>query len=137
MAKIGQFGDTAISAVDICKRDAISAEDSWEIACRERIANENSRGKSCPKLAFLGIVHSGLVKGIDAFGDVSRKYKTKNGQYALNAIEILQDDHSLAQRKRILWKRVMEKSREDSNKTQNNQMEVVIALWEKHFINRL
>lgn len=134
MMRMGQFGEVAILAVDICKNESVFPEAAWSMACNEIIASESSRKKGCPRAAFLGLSHAGLINGIGVSGE-SNCMITKNRQYALTAIGILRDNPDLARDEKELWKRVMSNLGENDNKKPNHQMEIVISLWDHGFIN--
>jgi len=85
-------------------------------------ASESQRKKSCPHGAFLGLCEEGLVVGIPR-GDFTRSKRNK--AYAVRAVSMIRRDPSLADDTRKLWRRVIGGSR----KVENNQMDVVVALW--------
>ena len=80
------------------------------------------QGKGCPKGAFLGLCNAGLIQGVSA-GNYARA--SKNGQYAVRAVEILNGNRFLASQPELLWKKVA-----GNTKTPNHQIDVVIGLWE-------
>ena len=134
---MGQFGNASILAAEICKKEGVCPEDAWKRACCEKINNLKSRKKGCPRAAFIGLVQAGLVHGCDVVENVRRKVEGKNGQYAVIAVQILRDDPQLASNKSALWKLVLRKLGLANDKTHNNQMDVVSALWDKGLIIKL
>ena len=80
--------------------------------------------KSCPKGAFLGLCEMGLVKGIPG-GHYTKS--SSNKKYALDAVAELRRNPKLLNDSGALWSAVMERNAKSIN--QNNQMDVVIALW--------
>ncbi len=131
---MGQFGRASILAVDICKRDALSPAVAWRIACSEKISSVNSRKKGCPRATFLGMVRAGLINGIAAGVDACCQ-SSKNGQYAAVAVGVLRESPMLAKNENVLWKTVMGKLGQASNKAPNNQMDIVISLWNQGLVN--
>lgn len=121
---MSKYGETAILAVELVESGkALDPEDGWERAVRQMFPGSQSlQDKGCPKGAFLGLCREGLVKGIDA-GPHGRP--SKNGKYALDAAQVLRRNRFLCSQPSLLWKKVAGPS-----KTENHQMEVVIALWQ-------
>ena len=95
-----------------------------------------ARRKGCPKQAFLGLCQAGLIRGVS--GD--RCVKTDpslNRDYAQVAVRLLAADPGLAHAGAAeLWRRVMEEVRGDPEKRHNQQMDVVLTLWNKRLIER-
>lgn len=123
------YGEAAILAVEIVSREiASSPKEAWEHATAEVFPNSPSmRNKGCPKGAFLGLCEEGLVRGIPrGFYTQSRK----NKEYALRAVRLLKEDPYTPKDPLLLWNRVMAGDPKDYNQ----QMEVVLALWEIGYI---
>ena len=84
-----------------------------------------SRDKSCPRNAFLGLAEDGLIVGVPS-GQYTRSKLNK--RYATRAVCLLRQKPYLANTSSELWRLVMS-AEHDRNKTHNNQMDVVTALW--------
>lgn len=85
--------------------------------------------KGCPRAAFLGLCEAGAVVGIKP-GKYGAPRNGKNARYALNALGILQASPIACYDKQKLWAKATapEKLRE------NQQMDVVIALWNEKLL---
>jgi benzoyl-CoA reductase/2-hydroxyglutaryl-CoA dehydratase subunit BcrC/BadD/HgdB len=96
-----------------------SPEDAWEQASCEIFGEgTSSQKKTCPKNAFLGLYNCNNT--------------TKNAEYAREAMEYLLErypNQNADMATRELWKKVLEKLSEDLSKTHNQQMNVVLALY--------
>ncbi|MBD2497705.1 DUF6979 family protein [Nostoc sp. FACHB-280] len=129
---MGQFGINAIEATKLLKSGYKSAEQAWYESA-ETYISEPSRDKDCPRIAFLGLCAAGLVVGVSP--NTVKLIDSKNGNYAVKAVELLVANHNLArQGKTKLWELVMSELKENWNKAQNGQMDVVMTLWEKNLI---
>lgn len=107
------------------KQKEINLVDLWKEQCRKNELKEASIKKGCPRLAFVGLCENELVKGIR----VKNSYKKSlNKNYAVEAVKILRDNKK-NYTTRELWKEIGNK-----DKKHNNQMNVVIVLWEKGMI---
>ena len=101
--------------------------DAWSTAARKIFPESSAlEKKGCPKGAFLGLCKRGMVDGIPA-GQYSGT--SKNGDYAVAAVEILRTNRFLTSQPQMLWKKVA-----GNAKTENGQMAVVIGLWEADLI---
>ena len=89
---------------------------------------ESIQKKGCPKNAFIGLCETGKIKGIEK---IKLEPKTKNGKYAIEALKFINKDISIKE----LWKKVLIETRENLNKSHNNQMNVVKVLFENNEIN--
>ena len=87
-----------------------------------------ARKKGCPRGAFLSLSEEGLVKGIPAGRYTASK---DNKGYAVRAAELLIEGKQ-SWSTSSLWRAVTD----DPEKTHNNQMDVVMALWRNHLIRR-
>lgn len=129
---MGQYGEAAVRAARYCiEGDAQSPKEAWSRAISELSSSTESRRKSCPKDAFLGLCEAGLVCGIPA-GDHGAPAGNKNGRYAVDACEILQSNPVLLGDRKALWNSVSRPRPEN----QNGQLEVVIALWKAGLIQK-
>ncbi len=88
---------------------------------------KSSQVKGCPRGAFLGLCEAGLVKGVPA-GTYTRA--SKNKKYAVDAVAALKVNSALASDKQALWKAVLR----GKTKSHNEQLDVVIALWNSGLI---
>ncbi|MBD2597057.1 hypothetical protein H6G74_22400 [Nostoc spongiaeforme FACHB-130] len=130
---MGQYGINAIEATKLLNSGYKSAEQAWRKSAEILISKESSREKPCPRSAFLGLCAAGLVVGVSP--NTVKLMDSKNGNYAVKAVELLVANHNLArQGKTKLWKQVMSELKENPNKKQNGQMDVVMTLWEKNLI---
>ena len=84
------------------------------------------QSKVCPKGAFLGLCIQGMIDGIPP-GDYSKP--SKNGEYAIAAVEILKGNPFLTSQPELLLNKAV-----GNTKTENGQMDVVIGLWEASLI---
>ena len=101
--------------------------DAWQFAVLEVFPeSQESRKKSCPRNAFLGLCEEGIVKNSKP-GNYSNSIDNKS--YAISAINILKLERNVAT-KNELWKLVTE----GNNKKHNSQMDVVLALWNNNLI---
>ena len=125
------FGDAAVRAAELVQAGTCrSPRDAWKRATAELFPHSRSmREKGCPKAAFLGLCGEGLVSGI-APGEYTPSQENK--RYAANAAALLGRDPSLAVRgPKALWDRVMA----GREKRHNSQMDVVLALHRRGFLN--
>ena len=94
---------------------------------------DTAASKCCPRAAFLGLIHAGLITGVP--GD-SNRLPGKNARYALVALDLLRHGSSHSSKPTALWGEVMKKV-QGGNKKHNSQMHVVTALWnEKIFVGQ-
>lgn len=123
-----QYGKVAVEAVKlvllVLEEGIESPIDAWEKAASKIIKSQSSQKKSCPKNAFLGLCEKGMIRGIKGG---SYNAGQKNKKYAIKAVKILRKQPELSEDKKALWAEVSDKSHED-------QMDVVISLWNKKLI---
>ena len=122
------YRDAAVLAAELISSDS-SAEPvaAWKQATsRVFPSSADMRKKGCPKGAFLGLCNAGLIVGVEP-GDYAKP--TKNGEYAVDAVDVLRKNKFLALQPNLLWKKVA-----GNAKTQNQQMDVVVGLWEAGLI---
>lgn len=101
--------------------------EAWHKAAKKVFpASLDLQKKGCPKGAFLGLCARGMIKGVPP-SEYSRL--TKNGEYAVAAVEILRSNRFLKSQPELLWKKAV-----GNTKTENGQMDVVIGLWEANLI---
>ena len=123
-----KYREAAVLAVQLLHEGTASDPlDAWSRSMQKIFPNsEDLRKKGCPKGAFLGLCNVGLIQGIDP-GSYAKP--TKNGDYAVSAVEILRANRFLTSQPDMLWKKVA------GNKSENNQMDVVVGLWIEKLIN--
>jgi hypothetical protein len=113
---------------DLCKNgDEKDPVKAWQSAIAQFTKSTCSRGKPCPRSAFLGLCEEGLVSGIPP-GTYTTSVKNK--AYALRAVAALRKDPALAISSSALWNSI-------KTDVENDQggMDVVIALWNEGLIN--
>ena len=126
MAIYNKYGLIAIQAA----KDGVNPERSWSNATIKIYKTISSQKKGCPKNAFLGLCEEGLVKGIKPGVYLKNSVANLNKQYALISVALLKTNPNLSRKE--LWIKVEEKLK--INKSHNSQMDVVLALWDKHLI---
>lgn len=87
-----------------------------------------ARKKGCPRGAFLGLCEEGLVKGIPAGRYTASKDNKGNAVRAAALLIEGKQSWSISS----LWRAVTD----DPEKTDNSQMDVVLALWKNGLIVR-
>lgn len=127
---MNQYGRTAIRAAQLCYNIDINANAAWENACSEIIKSLESQKKGCPKDAFLGLCEAGLVKGIPRGKYIKINRESKNKIYAVKAVELLNEEPSYRNNKKLLWQIV-----EGLSKVHNSQIDVVFALYDAKLFN--
>ena len=99
---------------------------AWKKATKKFFpVSTNLQDKSCPKGAFLGLCNAGLIKGVPP-GSYTRA--TKNGSYAVKAVDILKQNRFLVSQLDMLWKKIA------PTISHNHQLEVVVGLWKADLI---
>ncbi|MBO8129813.1 MAG: hypothetical protein H0Z39_11580 [Peptococcaceae bacterium] len=128
---MGKYGEIAIRAVALLQvEECADPSKAWDKAAAEVFTESvSSRKKGCPKNAFLGLCEEGRVKGVPA-GTYTRS--TKNKLYAVRAIEILQNQPELALDLKRLWEMVVQ----GNQIRHNQQMNVVVSLWNAGLIEK-
>jgi len=135
---MGQYGKVAVKAVELIKSGKVKKDkprEAWETAATEEIEAKSSREKSCPRCAFLGLYEEGKIKGIPPRepGEYTRSKESR--RYALEAVSVLGEVPKLSQRKTKLWEKVKKRVGRE-NRNDEDEMDVVIALWNKNLIVR-
>lgn len=123
-----QYGRAALAAVELCRSKKISPISAWEEAIAEETTSKNSREKSCPKSAFLGLCEDGRIEEIAPSSYLKKKEDVANKTYAIEAVRLLIENPSQRDNLTALWEKVMQNVG-DVNIGQNSQMAVVVALW--------
>jgi len=128
---MNKYGKVAIYAAKLIQEDSIiDPRDAWRIAGAYFELSESEICKSCPKNSFLGLCEEGLINKVKI-----KKYTSsiKNKKYALQAVLILRIKSELSDNPLTLWDAVLT-SLKQSKIQHNNQMSVVIALWNEGLI---
>lgn len=124
----GYRGAAVIAAELVSSGNAAEPADAWKQATSKVFAaSADLRDKGCPRGAFLGLCSAGLIVGVEP-GNYAKP--SKNGKYAVDAVSVLRKNKFLASQPDLLWKKVA-----GNAKTQNQQMDVVIGLWEAGLIS--
>jgi hypothetical protein len=126
---MGKYGEAAIEATTCLRKSpGMSPADAWKEAVKLVFPNSaSSQNKACPKGAFLGLCEEGIVRGVPPGRYTDAK---ENKGYAVAAYHVLTQEPRLATNKRELWERVTQYS----GKRPNEQMDVVVAVWESDFL---
>jgi hypothetical protein len=129
---MGKYGEAALKAVNLIKSDGeVSPIYAWEATTIEIFGKgTSSQAKGCPKSTFLGLCEEGLVTGV-RLGKYLKNINSKNKLYGLKAVELLTQQASLASNIKQLWELVFE----GEYKMHNDQMDVVVSLWENNLIS--
>jgi hypothetical protein len=122
------YGDAATRAA-IYAQNGMSPRSAWDRAMAELSSSASSRNKVCPRSAYLALCESGSVVEVNA-GDYDNA-TGQNGKYALSALRILRSSNSRTIDKQALWAAVA-----PDGLKHNQQMDVVIALWENGLLYR-
>ena len=126
---MGKYGKTAKLAVRKIHENpsTLSPQEAWINAANEIFQTRCAKEKGCPKNAFLGLCESGKVTGVPS-GSYNRSTKNKN--YALVALSLLQGNATYNADQKLLWEKVIG----DEDKVHNQQMDVVISLFEANLL---
>jgi hypothetical protein len=124
-----RYGEAALMAI----RGGSSVDNDpvarWESAMEKLYpTSPTARKKGCPRGAFLGLCEEGLVKGTPAGRYTASK---DNKGCAVRAAALLIEGKQ-SWSTSSLWRAVTD----DPEKTHNNQMDVVMALWRNDLIVR-
>ncbi|GKX61977.1 hypothetical protein SOASR032_05460 [Pragia fontium] len=118
------YGSIAIKAVKLIYDDRYSPENAWKIAVK-------GKEKGCPRAAFLGLCFGGFVVDVK---DIKQTKLTKNGDYAVTAVNIISTHPDIPYSSMALWRAVGENF-DNFPKTHNGQMHVVLALKNMEFLD--
>lgn len=126
---MAKYGEVATRAVGLMLwRPPTNPLEAWEEAAALVFPDSPaSRGKGCPKSAFLGLCEEGVVAGVPP-GSYTRS--ALNKEYALVGLTELRRSPELVSHQRQLW-RAATRGKEIQP---NSQMEVLTALWEAGLI---
>ena len=124
-----RYGEAALMATRQGSSADINPVARWKSAMKRLYpTSAAARKKGCPRGAFLGLCEEGLVKGIPAGHYTASK---DNKAYAVRAVALLtQETQSWSTS--ALWHAVTN----DSAKTHNSQMDIVMALRKNDLLVR-
>ncbi|MFV2029137.1 DUF6979 family protein [Neisseria sp. S1] len=127
--KINLYGKIALEAVELIISDGKSCEEAWANAAKYFSDKGTMQKKSCPKHAFFGLCKTGLIKGIK--GEPEAQLESINSSYAIKAVKLLKQNPNLVGNKKALWDQSVGEAKEE-----NEQMDVVLALWVNDLIEK-
>ena len=107
-------------------------EDAWSEALKEvypAASLEAQLKHSCPKWAFCILCNRGYIRGIGA-GCCEAAEGSSSAAYTLQAFDLLVTHPSLAANKAQLKRRVFGEKGAEGYRTPNDEVEVLLALWE-------
>jgi hypothetical protein len=133
---MGKYGDTAVHTTELLREGCESAQEAWRAIVEDVFPDApEARDKACPREAFLGLCAAGLIRGVSP-NTCTEPSRSPNRRYSITAVRLLTSDPNLAHGSKIgLWRRVIKELGMDLKKKPNEQMEVVLALWERGLIN--
>ncbi|OYW70860.1 MAG: hypothetical protein B7Z37_29465 [Verrucomicrobia bacterium 12-59-8] len=127
------YAKTALQAVKLYySKAAGNPSAAWKMAAEICVPTLEGREKGCPKGAFLGLCEEGWVVDVPS-GNYTKSKLNKN--YAVQAVRLLRSNPHLANDVATLWGEVM-RGGDDESKRHNQQMDVVVALWNAKLIAR-
>ena len=126
---MSKFGNVAVKATEIYRTGKVKSPTcAWKETVKDVFSSsKSSQEKSCPRGAYLGLCEEGYVRGVPA-GDYTRSKSNKD--HAISALNILRKSPHLASDTTKLWRKVLN----GDSKTHNEQMHVVVALWQSGYI---
>jgi len=125
---MGKYRQAAIQAVRLITSINFNPIQAWEIATKNIFGKDTtSQKKGCPKGTFLGLCERELIKGVP-IGNYTNS--SENKRYAIKAVRILKRNPEFAKSEETLWNEVIG----ENKKKYNNQMDVVISLWNKNLL---
>jgi hypothetical protein len=122
---MGKYGQAAVEAVlRLSTNPLVTPREAWNLATSEIFGKgTSSQLKGCPRSTFLGLCEEGYIKGV-ALGNYHLK-STKNKEYGIRAVALIEKDPSLVHDVNQLWGKVVG----GEGKAHNSQMDVVVSLW--------
>lgn len=101
---MSKYKEAAVLAAQLLKNgDCTEPGVAWNQATKKVFPSSTSlQDKGCPKGTFLGLCNKGLIDGLAA-GDYAKP--SKNGEYAVRAVEILKGNRFIASQPELLWKK--------------------------------
>lgn len=120
---MARYGEAAVWATRIAVEEKKSPNAAWLDAClRLHPKSIYSAIKGCPRTTYLTLCEEGCVRGIPAGKYVDGR---ENTAHALALLYVLRQDEDLVDAStQRLWKLAG-----GEDKTENGQVEVVVALW--------
>ena len=118
------FGCVAVVAAKLLE-NSIDPCEAWNTACERFALSESMQKKGCPKNTFLGLCSEGWIKNVPK-GYYTKSIKNKG--YGIAAVKWLLAHKGLPQSPQSLWDAIGHPCKH------NQQMNVVLALWENNFI---
>jgi uncharacterized protein DUF6979 len=124
-----EFGEVAVLAVELCQTgECASPREAWDAAACRLLATDSLRQKNCPRATFLSLCQEGWILGIGA-GNYTRA--RENRLHATEAVRKLVLNPGLAARgPKYLWELVVG----GADTEYNDQMHVILALWDRGLI---
>ncbi|MNO70684.1 hypothetical protein D3C76_615770 [compost metagenome] len=128
---MSKYAQAAVEAVELVHQGITdSPVKAWEMSTSKFFgAGSWGQRKGCPKNAFLGLCENGFIKGIPK-GIYNMKENSKNKNYAIRAIELITQQPELLEDIKELWNKVSN----GNEISHNHQMHIVIALYNKNYI---
>lgn len=125
-------GQIAVKVVQLFRTNPTKDLNSLWMKVAATLTNSQSViEKGCPRNAFLGLCEAGDILGIPP-GRYATRSRSLNKTYALDAVACLRKSSTPLPRAMSLWQQVV-----GSGKKHNEQMNVVLALWEAGLIRQL
>jgi len=108
-------------------------EEAWNDAIKEKTDKKSNITKGCPRKTFIGLCEEGYLKGVQK---ISNKNYGANKNYAIEALKHLKKNPHEKNSPKILWKKLVNNIDSDTKvrKCYNQQMHVVLALWNENLI---
>jgi len=125
---MGIYGRAAITAARMLEQGTPSnPEAAWTRAIRRETKNYESRRKTCPREAFLGLCAAGLILGCEARPSL---FRSSNGDYAVRMVKAIRADPQVLTDRNRLWRSAVG----SAEKEENGQIDVVVSLWREGII---
>ena len=142
---MSQFGEVACLAVELAvemvqEGKEVDPEKAWRKAAEKKNLSVEGQKKVCPRCAFLGLAEEGYIKGIPCGSYINSddEKNKKNKKYALAGVILLRGYPNHRINKARMWRSIQNMwrlMRDDSiAKHHNNQLDVVVALYENGYI---
>jgi hypothetical protein len=122
-----RYGEAALMAARQGASAKVNPVARWNDAMEKLYpTSATARRKVCPRGAFLGLCEEGLIQGIPAGAYAATR---DNKAYAVRAVALLTQgtEHRSTS---ALWRAVIN----GAERAHNNQMDVVLALWNNDLI---
>ena len=133
-----KYGEVAVEVTrHIRETQEFDPDTIWKKFAEEVFGvGSSSAKKPCPRNAYVGLCEEGMISGVPAGNYAKKRNTNSNKLYAVQAVHMLRNDPSLADvEPKELWDKVMEVI-EGGPDNHNNQMDVVLALWNEDMIVR-